>query len=213
MVHKRLGTPTLEWSIFQAKFHRQCLASWHVYFTADSQDVEQELQWACARPSALSRSSEDVQSRSLLATARNNYNYDGPFLTGLNLRELNWLLEYTDMFNRMELNSEDRLRGFVCMLGQNPRKHAQHNMGSMQLGTIIKNVHLAFSSYHTRWLTSRELLLTQGYPTFQHTAQPGQVSSWLRSRADFGLPPRKRTVIAEQAGNAMNLVAIGAAQL
>ena len=63
--------------------------------------------------------------------------------------------------------------GVVCMLGQNAQKRP-HMSDPCYLMAIIKNVHIAWSDEHGRWLTPAELLVAQGFPADPslYTAKP-----------------------------------------
>ena len=60
-----------------------------------------------------------------------------------------------------------------------------------------------------RWFSGTELLLSQG---FRHYLVPGRspTHSFLKDRADCGLPVRRRATVNGQAGNTMNVVVMQA---
>ena len=72
---------------------------------------------------------------------------------------------------------------------------------------------MQYSTFHKRWITPRELLLTQMFPVFGRFTFHGATGSFSFRREDYELPPRKRNVIMEQCGNSMNINMMGVAWL
>ena len=83
------------------------------------------------------------------------------------------------------------------------------------LNTIIKNAGILFTPdpRYCRWFTPRELFLAQGFPMYQSINEHNLLMSFDVPREDHKLPPRTRTSMVEQCGNAMHVHVIGLAML
>ena len=229
--HRRLGEPVVHrhipWSTFEKKFQRQCNVTWHAFFEVHKEDADgdgilkDELAWAADRREALcKRARLSSLAQQALDEARVVYNLDSKWVCALNAGELKFLTRYLDKFNEGRHNARRPLgdlpqdgAGFVCVLNQDPEHRSTHNMGRHTLPTITRRTHFVFSVVHQRWLAPYELLLSQGWPVLGSFAQPGETCCWMRPRASYGLPKRKRHKITEQVGNAMHMPLAGCALL
>ena len=115
------------------------------------------------------------------------------------------------------------------MLGQDVHTHPQRS-DTVRLCTLIKHPGFIFSAEHRRWLSARELLAAQGFPTtptLVAAATTGRVhgdgETLLMSMCSFnvadedvvrrGFKARQRSSMAGQAGDAMNVNTVGAAMV
>ena len=84
-------------------------------------------------------------------------------------------------------------------------------MSSRYLGTIIKQNFPQYSPRHHRWLVPFETLTTNLMVGYARFSQHGEKSSFCFDRQAFGYPSRKRNIVFEQSGDAMNINMIAVA--
>jgi hypothetical protein len=162
-----------------------------------------ELQWASARKG------------SRATTFAISPNAPNAFRNALAAWELKHLIAYEDLYGTDQL---------VFSLAQNP-KAATGNRGHCSpkdgetLMCIIRNNHLLWASSVQRWLTMRELLVSQMFPCYDSClrwSQPGvstprALCSFNLSRVAKGFAPRDRVSVSHAAGNSMCVVVVGCA--
>ena len=102
--------------------------------------------------------------------------------------------------------------GLFC-LQQDAMQHAQFARPSDNMNTVIANSGIMFSTVHWRWLTPFEKLAAQGIAVYGHLCPEGLACSFQQPRQVLGLPPRVRSAVSRQAGNAMHCNVIGIAML
>ena len=102
----------------------------------------------------------------------------------------------------------------VVSLGQNPG-FGRIASGEDILHTLVRSVHIQWIPSKGRWMTVREMLLAQSFPTTNDSLMAalgldstsdeplGPLCSFNVSRPRAGLPARQRTAMAQQAGNTM----------
>lgn len=103
----------------------------------------------------------------------------------------------------------------VLSLGQNP-EFGKCASGTEVLHTLVRSVHIQWIPSMGRWMTCREMLLAQSFPTTNSALASAlglessdsvsaltPLCSFNVSRPAFGLPARQRTAMAHQAGNTM----------
>ena len=106
----------------------------------------------------------------------------------------------------------------VCSLGQDPLFSCVASSCSV-LHTLIRNCHIQWSQEAHRWLTCREVLLAQIFPTTNATllaCQPGSTLATIQPicsmnvpRVEHGYAPRRRNEVAHQGGNSMTVSTVG----
>ena len=166
------------WPAFSKLFRRDCRIDWSHYFVASKAELDEELRWA--RPSSTYHVEGGVG--------------DSSFEQALNSNERAWLRRYEELCPCGVVNLE-----------QHPDLHTQHNSGKPSLQTVIRKCSLMMSTVHRRWLLSKELLLTLNLPVYEQYAMLGARCSFNAVRADLGFPPRRRSAMHSQAGNAMSI--------
>ena len=163
-----------------------------IFALASDSELQFELEWARGRPASKRNNSSDRTGA------------HSEFEAALTPTESRWLRKYEQLCGDS---------GAAVSLGQDPDCHAMHNAGKFTLGAIIKNSGIVYSTIHHRWLAPSEFLATQCFPVFPDLSAHGETCSFSKCRSALGLPPRRRAVIIEQAGNSMNLNMIGVAWL
>ena len=123
---------------------------------------------------------------------------------------------------------QERLRNYlsghdcsksVISVGQDPLVSPTYS-GAQVLHCITRSCHIMWAEPWGRWLTVREMLLAQGFPTSQFALACVQhkeesdvltpVTSFNCSRLSKMLPPRDRPDVAHQCGNSMQVEVVGA---
>ena len=192
ILREKLHSVAIPWKQTPAVFRRDRECDWVVFFIASPEEIQAEVEWAAGRNN-IPESEDDVPAhlRSLWAKSAHT--------KSLNLNELENLLRYT------------RLAPYEAyMLNQSASFHGQHsNNGAMCC--LTKGCGIVISARHWRWLTPFEVLLAQGFPVYPNLSDAG--CSFRRSRAEYGLPERKRHTPREQGGNAMHTNVMGVAFL
>ena len=173
---------------FVQMFHRECFLSWHAYFElASDEELRSELKWA------VSRSESPVDNVTDETTFEDVLNY--------------W--EFYNVQKYEELLGGDR---FAVQLHQDAGVVPTHNANmGRNIHTIIKNCWPCWSQVHKRWMSPMETFACHQYPVF--TSIHGETCSFNQSRESHNLPPRKRNIMFEQAGNGMMLSCVGLALL
>ena len=130
----------------------------------------------------------------------------------------------TDFLDALLETERDRVNGYleqhdvsecVLSLGQNP-EFAKCASGTDVLHTLVRSVHIQWMPSMGRWMTCREMLLAQSFPTTNAALASASglessdsvsvlppLCSFNVSRPGVGLPSRHRTAMAHQAGNTM----------
>ena len=175
-------------------FQRLCMCSWGVYMVAEATQLEEELEWLQSWP----------KSRAREASVRKRFNDEGAFRDALTSFELQNLEQY---------ETEPGWQERVHMLQQNPHVGRGISSGADILNTVIKNSGVMFSSPHQRSLHWSELLISQGFPVLPGLAYPSNPQAGA-SCCSFAIArqksqPRRRSAVAGQAGNSMNLNVVG----
>lgn len=221
-----IRVPHIPWPSVATACGRTLEIDWTALMVAPDKEAEEELEWARHRSSSLYR--QDV-SAVLQATREKN---TGRIMAMIGksdnfakehghvlIEELEALRSKSSFTAALSLTELVNLHGYVnkfpgrraYMLGQ--MWDAWPIYGTEEyLPTLIRNMGLVFSPVAWRWLTPREALLAQGFPAYK-PLQPyghcGESSSFDASRTSLVLPPRRRSALFEQCGNAMNTNMIG----
>ncbi len=112
----------------------------------------------------------------------------------------------------------------VYGLAQDPKSKFKSISGESTLQTVVKHCHIMWIDHLNRFMTGRELLAAQGFPSYislarymqpwlDDTDTPAALCSFNRSRAALGLAPRQRKRFGHMAGNAMCVPVVGAVML
>ena len=165
---------------------------------ANGGEFDCEVSWAQAR--------DDICRRVPLSGTRSRADFEN----SLSDNERARLTEY---FRDFDVKGTKK----VCMLSQRPGFRGVQ-ASEVVLGTLVRNVHIMWSDDHGRWLSGRELLLAQAFPTTDETLAftqegrptPMPLCSFNLGRVAQGLPPRSRVGVVKQAGNSMCTNAVGA---
>ena len=170
--------------------------SWRNYLLAGTSELRSELRWAYNRASCIMQlDGMESLDADLFEKALND---------GETERKELFLSEYNGAHK-------------VLSLGQNP-DHQQTMSGEQILHCITRSCHLMWSTDHGRWLSVREMLLAQGFPTFDTAlaaVQPhcpnnlSHVSSFNVSRIQRGMSSRNRVAVSHQCGNTMQVDVVG----
>ena len=125
-------------SVIENAFRRPCAMTYLDYLVEDDEHLQQERQWAASRPS----------------NANKHLTSESSFYDTLTDVERDYLSVYREHWP-----------GAVCMLGQNPRR-VPIVSSRTTLNTVIKHAGLMWTDRapQPRWLSPRELLLSQGFP-------------------------------------------------
>lgn len=97
----------------------------------------------------------------------------------------------------------------VVQLNQSANDMPLTNNGAPWLQTVISNCGCMWSTCHGRWLTAAELLITQGFPSYDDLRLYGEHLPWHHGRSECGYPPRSVSNIRKQVGNAMHVAVMG----
>ena len=130
----------------------------------------------------------------------------------------------TDFLDALLDTERDRVKAYleqhdvsecVLSLAQNP-EFAKCASGPEVLHTLVRSVHIQWIPSLGRWMTCREMLLAQSFPTTNAALASAlglessdsvsvltPLCSFNVSRPRVGLPARQRTAMAHQAGNTM----------
>ena len=173
----------------------------HDYKTAERGELLAELRWAHARKSNTSGN---------VHLDRVNTFTSEQFLSGLLDAEKERLDNYIADHNGSEV---------VVSVGQDPKVSPTTSTPTI-LHCITRSCHIMWCQRWGRWLTVREMLLAQGFPTCQAALAAVQgkdvsscdlepMCSFNVSRLSMGLPPRDRVDVAHQCGNSMQVEVVG----
>ena len=188
MFHRRLLVDRLDhtdtWAQFAAKARRERRCDFGIYFRADQEELDAEIQWASSRRAVLKKE----------ARAGERSDFDRS-LTDVELR-------------RKVRYGENCPEGGVCNLMQDPDDRPVCTKGKPILNTITKSADLLYSIERCRWLTISELGLVHNMPVASrdvHLCHFGAEPSYTKNPAECGLPPRRRAEVRSQLGNGMSV--------
>ena len=167
--------------------------TWRNYLLANEGELKSELNWAFRRTNDVIKLDDPLES-----------NFEKALLDTERERKQAYLDEY---------NGQHK----VLSLGQNPC-FSQTMSSETTLHCITRSCHIMWSADHNRWLTVREMLLAQGFPTFDvalSVVQPrGHVetvpmTSFNIGRIQRGFSSRQRVSVSHQCGNTMQVDVVG----
>lgn len=193
LIHRsRLLQATVSLENCVSLFHRACACSFTEFFVATEEELLWELGWMWGRPKAGSK----------LANA--------PLPTDPTSEHFWEALTEAERTNLASYEAEGKDK--VCMLNQMHAKGRGVTSGATTLHTLIKNTGVQWNSLLGRPMAAfPEMLLAQGFPV-----RPGLVAGVTSdfanycSRATDAKDRRlKRTAVAGQVGNSMNVNCAG----
>ena len=209
MLHRKhvVSTPSMHWSSAIERFYRELKCSYHIYMIADEEKLNEDLAW-CENRSGVGVTSLAERSQH----ARNICSEHKGFATEVSDPDHRWFKALTEKEQDRLVNYWLRLSGYsssttVCALGQDPHGRPLDNKGSKALMCLIRNTHIVWDFKHKRWLEPHELLLAQCFPVLGSSPV---TCSFSRDRPNHW-PRRTRNNMVHQAGNSMNVHAIGCA--
>ena len=180
-VHRSKVVVRLPWSVTVAhQCQRRCAIDFVAFMIADASEIEEERKWAAGRKQQKKGCRKVVDVPALMEAADVR---DSRMVQALNETEMKHLRTYRKKWPQC-----------AYMLGQNPLAVAAHSTKSV-LMCQIKNQHITFVDGMDRWITGRELLSLQGFPTHPLLQQNGDITSFCVHRHG-----RSRCRLAEQSG-------------
>ena len=180
--------------------------TWRSLFVAEKDELVAELRWGRARSGCVEPCASGSKKKHVAEDAQHGLHQDAFY---------NALLE----IERTRLKQFEALHDVtncVCNLTQDPT-YCRAASREILLHTLVKNSLLLWSNEHRRWMTGREMLLSQYFPvttaTLAACERPSDgiafMTSFNFSRVQAGLPARDRAFMAGQAGNSMTIPVIG----
>jgi len=198
---------------------RKARISWREYFTADCEDLYEELGWAmnkayqakdreersheCPDGAHKSKLKGDELTKAIREFALASYDIGEAFL-------------FERLLTNWEVNVLKAYRmtypGDACSLSQNPEGGRTVRSSGDNLHCVVKRCGLIWGDIANshgrpvgRWLLGKELLSSQGFPTMPW--------HWGHEDCSFSRPrrtERNRAAMMAQSGNTMNLAVVGA---
>ena len=187
-------------------FRRKLATTWRVFLTASDAEIVAEVMWALKRKLSIASSVEnhDISFYETMLTT-DPARFVSSFRSALTENELARLHHYEKTVGDQH----------VHMLNQNPMPPSSHGQSSSPtiLHTIISNAGIQWISERGRWVTPSEFLIANGIPTTYHlgnvTSPAGGRCSSFCSGGTHERSNRKRSNVAYQAGNTMNVSVTG----
>jgi hypothetical protein len=185
-------------------FHRVCRSSFHEFFIAGAcerltKQMDEELIWARGRPTSrfhqIDIPIEDGEEES-------------PYLMSLTNSEYNFWKQYVAA----------GLRQRVCQLNQSAARHRAIKSGVQELHSLVSSPAIHFIDDEARglrrWLSGFEMLFAMGFPVMNKFSRPLGAPTRTCSFGEVADEPvRIRNHMVAQAGNAMQVIVVGAAIL
>ncbi|CAK0835947.1 unnamed protein product, partial [Prorocentrum cordatum] len=169
-VHKSLIVTGVGWDVFGGAFRRQMKATWRHVLCATPEELDSELEWARRRPSSLFRRCVDAATADAQAQGKvfvqdilDNPDRFDQIKRMTNTSAFTDAMSLFELANMLKYMSKGAPRGTVFDLGQSAVK--RYTAGTdFATPTVTRNVHMLYSPEIARWLTTKEMLLLQGFP-------------------------------------------------